>query len=181
MPSILFSFACVPPTSWCYRGMQGLRRQHVFLLPKRCLAASGPISPLAAGFQRPPPSHASSKPIPTTTGMGAWAPARHGSARGSAGRHAHNVVGEGKCALKTAVPTRCSAHWELRRFWRWQETCRGGTLDLRHRGRESHLSTHRDKVREAHSHVTPDFPSKTECISYVCQDHNFTHMIDSWV
>jgi hypothetical protein len=27
--------------------------------------------------------------------------------------------------------------------------------------------------------VTPVFPKKTECISYVCQDHNFTHMIDS--
>jgi hypothetical protein len=29
--------------------------------------------------------------------------------------------------------------------------------------------------------VTPVFPKKTECISYVCQDHNFTHMINSWV
>jgi hypothetical protein len=27
--------------------------------------------------------------------------------------------------------------------------------------------------------VTPVFSKKTECISYVCQDHNFTHMIDS--
>jgi hypothetical protein len=29
--------------------------------------------------------------------------------------------------------------------------------------------------------VTPVFPKKTGCISYVCQDHNFTHMIDSCV
>jgi hypothetical protein len=29
--------------------------------------------------------------------------------------------------------------------------------------------------------VTPVFLKKTECISYVCQDHNFTHVIDSWV
>jgi hypothetical protein len=27
--------------------------------------------------------------------------------------------------------------------------------------------------------VTPVFPKKNECISYVCQDLNFTHMIDS--
>jgi hypothetical protein len=27
--------------------------------------------------------------------------------------------------------------------------------------------------------VTPVFPKKTECISYVYQDHNLTHMIDS--
>jgi hypothetical protein len=26
-----------------------------------------------------------------------------------------------------------------------------------------------------------DLLRKTKCISYVCQDHNFTHMIDSWV
>jgi hypothetical protein len=34
---------------------------------------------------------------------------------------------------------------------------------------------------EARQCVTPVFSKKTECISYVCQDHNFTHMIDSRV
>jgi hypothetical protein len=29
-----------------------------------------------------------------------------------------------------------------------------------------------------HLLVTPVFPKKTKCISYVCQDQNFTHMID---
>jgi hypothetical protein len=29
--------------------------------------------------------------------------------------------------------------------------------------------------------VTPDFTRKTECISYVCQDQNFTQMIDNRV
>jgi hypothetical protein len=26
--------------------------------------------------------------------------------------------------------------------------------------------------------VTPDFPKKTKCISYVCQDQVYTHIID---
>jgi hypothetical protein len=29
-----------------------------------------------------------------------------------------------------------------------------------------------------HLSVTPDFPKKTKCISYVCQDQVYTHMID---
>jgi hypothetical protein len=34
---------------------------------------------------------------------------------------------------------------------------------------------------QLHPDVTLDFTRKTECISYVCQDQNHTHMIDKRV
>jgi hypothetical protein len=43
----------------------------------------------------------------------------------------------------------------------------------------SHILTHECNITKQYSKCTI-FPKKTECISYVCQDQNFTH-IDSWV
>jgi hypothetical protein len=36
------------------------------------------------------------------------------------------------------------------------------------------------KIQQKHFCHTR-FPKKTECISYVCHNRNFTHMIDKWV
>jgi hypothetical protein len=43
------------------------------------------------------------------------------------------------------------------------------------------LSVTTVKEENNQQHVTPDFIRKTECISYVRQDQNYTHMIDKRV
>jgi hypothetical protein len=45
------------------------------------------------------------------------------------------------------------------------------------RGEEVHPPEEGRRHRQSAA-VTPDFPKKTKCISYMCQDQVYTHMID---
>jgi hypothetical protein len=57
---------------------------------------------------------------------------------------------------------------------------RGARAERRHRAPPSrwHSLGSVPSVVPTEDAVTPDFPKKTKCISYVCQDKVYTHMID---
>jgi hypothetical protein len=66
------------------------------------------------------------------------------------------------------------AYHRSSREWRWAglESSRGGDPSC---GLRAGGDPPRSRGgRECHTR----FPKKTECISYVCHNHNFTHMID---